>query len=50
MSGDATFDFAAFINEVDRARRAERLGWYELAEVLWNQSAGLNARRGDHPI
>ena len=50
MSGTRSFDFAAFIAEVDRERQAQHLGWYELAGVLWNQSAELNARIGDHPI
>ena len=50
MSGNATFNFATFIKEVDRERQAQGLRWYELADVLWNQSAGLNALLGDHPI
>lgn len=50
MSGHATFDFAAFIEEVDRERQAQGLRWHDLADVLWNQSAGLNAHLGDHPI
>ncbi len=50
MSRVATFDFAAFINEVNRERQAQGLRWQELAGVLWEQSARLNARLGDHPI
>jgi hypothetical protein len=26
------------------------LGWYELADDLWQQSSELNARRTDHPL
>ncbi len=46
----ATFDFAAFFAAVDDARRARDLGWYELADELWDQSAQLNAERDDHPL
>lgn len=45
-----TFDFAAFIAAVDAARRERELGWYELAEELWDQSVQLNAERDDHPL
>jgi hypothetical protein len=46
----ATFDFAAFFTAVDDARRDRDMGWYEVADELWNQSAELNAERGDHPV
>ncbi len=26
------------------------MGWYDLADQLWDQSAHLNAERGDHPL
>lgn len=44
------FDFDAFFAALDAERRARGLGWYELADELWEQSADLNARRGDHPL
>jgi hypothetical protein len=46
----ATFDFAAFFAAVDHARRSRGMGWYDLADELWNQSARLNAERHDHPL
>jgi hypothetical protein len=46
----ATFDFAAFFAAVDEARRDRHMGWFDLADELWDQSADLNAERGDHPI
>jgi hypothetical protein len=46
----ATFDFDAFITAVDRERRTEGLTWGDLADVLWDQSSELNARRNDHPL
>lgn len=36
---NATFDFGAFMSAVDSERRAEGLRWYDLADVLWEQSA-----------
>ena len=50
MSRRATFDFAAFVAAVDHQRRALDLSWYDLAAVLWDQSAELNAHRNDHPL
>lgn len=50
MSALTAFDFAAFIGEVDRERQAQGLRWTELADVLWDQSARLNARLNDSPI
>jgi hypothetical protein len=26
------------------------MGWYEVADELWDQSAQLNAERDDHPL
>jgi hypothetical protein len=45
-----TFDVAAFAGALDAERRSRGLGWYELADELWQQSAQLNAEREDHPI
>jgi hypothetical protein len=44
------FDCGALFNTLDARRRDRGLGWYELADELWQQSADLNARRTDHPI
>jgi hypothetical protein len=46
----ATFDFAAFFAAVDDARCDRNMGWYDLADELWDQSAELNVERGDHPL
>ena len=46
-----TFDCTALLAAQDAQRRERGLGWYELAEELWQQSAELNARRTtDHPL
>ena len=50
MARTTGFDFDEFIRTVDAQRREQGLRWTELAAVLWDQSAGLNARLGDHPI
>jgi hypothetical protein len=44
------FDCGALFTALDAQRRERGLGWYELADELWLQSADLNARRTDHPI
>jgi hypothetical protein len=44
------FDFAAFFGAFDAERRNRRLGWYEFAAELWQQSSELNAQRMDHPL
>ena len=44
------FDVAGFVAAVDAERSRRGLGWYELADELWQQSARLNAEREDHPI
>ena len=49
-AGSAVFDFPAFFAALDAARRSQALGWYELADELWEQSAQLNAERMDHPL
>jgi hypothetical protein len=44
------FDCGALFNALDAKRRDRGLGWYELADELWRQSADLNAQRTDHPL
>jgi hypothetical protein len=45
------FDFDRFAVALDRERERRGLGWYELADELWEQSAELNGRRPeDHPL
>jgi|SRR6478609_10224482 len=44
------FDFAAFTAALDGRRQELGLGWYDLADELWEQSADLNAQRMDHPL
>jgi hypothetical protein len=44
------FDCAALFAALDTQRRERGLGWYDLAGEMWDQSAGLNARRSDHPL
>ncbi len=46
----AAFDFAAFFAAVDDARGQRDMGWYVLADELWELSAQLNAERDDHPL
>ena len=45
------FDCGALYRALDEQRVSRGLGWYELAGLLWDQSADLNARReDDHPL
>ena len=44
------FDCGALFSALDTQRRERGLGWFELADELWQQSADLNARRSDHPL
>jgi hypothetical protein len=45
------FDCGALFNALDARRRDLGLGWYELADELWQQSSDLNAQRSsDHPL
>ena len=46
----ATFDFDAFMSAVDGERRRQALTWFDLAKVVWEQSAELNSHRSDHPL
>jgi hypothetical protein len=50
MSALPTLDFDAFFVALDTQRRARGLGWYELADELWQQSSELNERLDDHPL
>lgn len=44
------FDCGALFAALDTRRRERGLGWYELADEMWQQSAELNARHADHPL
>jgi hypothetical protein len=44
------FDCGALFSALDSQRCDRGLGWYDLADELWQQSCGLNAQRADHPI
>jgi hypothetical protein len=44
------FDCDALFSALDAQRRDRQLGWYELADGLWQQSSDLNAQRTDHPL
>jgi hypothetical protein len=44
------FDCGALFNALDTERRDRGLGWYELADELWQQSSDLNSQRTDHPL
>jgi hypothetical protein len=44
------FDCGALFHALDAQRRERDLGWYDLADELWQQSSGLNAQRTDHPL
>jgi hypothetical protein len=50
MPGRPVFDGDALISALDAQRGQRQLGWTELAQELWQQSAELNARRGDHSL
>jgi hypothetical protein len=45
-----TFDCGALFEALDVQRRERGLGWYELADEMWQQSSTLNAQRADHPL
>ncbi len=45
------FDCDALFDALDSRRDEGALGWYELADELWQQSAALNVERpDDHPL
>ncbi len=44
------FDYSAMIDALDARRAQHDLGWTELADVLWGQSAALNARLDDNRL
>jgi hypothetical protein len=51
MEARVAFDCGALYEALDDERRSRGLGWYELADHLWAQSADLNAQReSDHPL
>jgi hypothetical protein len=50
MANLPVFDCDALFGALDAQRRDRGLGWYELADELWQQSADLNAQRTDHPL
>jgi hypothetical protein len=50
VSSHPSFDCDALFEALDGKRRKHNLGWYELADELWEQSSILNAKRGDHPL
>ena len=50
MSVAPVFDFTAFVAAVDAERDRRGLGWYDVADELWEQSEQLNAERDDHPL
>ena len=45
------FDCSGMFAVLDSRRRERGMGWYELADEMWQQSADLNAQRADdHPL
>ena len=47
----STFGCGDLFDALDARRDEDGLGWYELADELWEQSAGLNVERpDDHPL
>jgi hypothetical protein len=46
----SSFDIAALFDALDAQRCDRALSWQGVAQQLWDQSATLNAQRGDHPI
>jgi hypothetical protein len=45
------FDCGALFSALDARRRDLGLGWYDVADELWQQSSDLNAQRtSDHPL
>ena len=50
MAGLAQFDGAALISALDDQRADRDLGWTDLSEELWQQSADLNAQLGGNAL
>jgi hypothetical protein len=50
MADLPVFDGGALISALDAQRADHGLGWTELATALWQQSADLNAQRGDQAL
>ena len=51
MQALPVFDCRALFDALDAQRRDLGLGWYELADELWEQSSDLNTQRSsDHPL
>jgi hypothetical protein len=48
--GPGEFDADALFAAMDQRRRAEGLSWTGAAKEIWQLSAELNDKRGDHPI
>jgi hypothetical protein len=47
----AVFECGALYDALDERRASGGLGWYDLADQLWEQSSQLNAvRPDDHPL
>jgi hypothetical protein len=46
----AEFDGLALFSALDTQREERGLSWSGVARQIWELSAELNARRGDHPI
>jgi hypothetical protein len=44
------FDAFAFHRAMDEERMRRKLGWRQVAQEIWDQSAVLNRIRQDHPI
>jgi hypothetical protein len=50
MQALPVFDCDALFGALDAQRQGHGLGWYQLADELWEQSEDLNAQRSDHPL
>ena len=50
MGALPVFDCGVLFSALDAKRCDRGLGWYELADELWQQSSDLNAQRTDHPL
>jgi hypothetical protein len=50
MQALPVFDGSALISALEHQRAERELGWTELADELWQQSAELNAQLADHSL